>query len=59
VRDVAEENEPGAGCAVTTDIVARGATPVGEVSVRPDRNYFEPPNSAEVFRVGCEDRQVS
>jgi hypothetical protein len=44
---------------VTTAIVARGATPVGEVSVRPNRNYFEPLDSGEVFRVGCEDRQVS
>lgn len=44
---------------VMTAIAAPGAAPVGEVSVRPDRNYFEPLNSAEILRVGCEHRQVS
>ena len=59
VRAVAEENEPGAGCEGHDRHCCAGATAFGEVSVRPDRNYVEPLNSGEVFRVGCEYRQVS
>jgi hypothetical protein len=59
MRDIAEENESGAGCDGHDRHCCAEATPVGEVSVRPDRNYVEPLNSGEVFRVSCEDRQVS